>query len=395
MNSPALSPSGSALAMSGGGFRSTLFQVGALWRMNELGLLPDLKCVSGVSGGSIAAAQLGLAWKSLAFGQNKVGNPVTFKKAVVDPLMVFCSKTIDIPAAIDALVNPFKSGGQVLQESLQKDLFGDKKLSDLPGPTDGGPRFVFNATNLQTGVRFWTSREDLGDYQIGYTTNTAGISVALAVAASAAFPPIFTPLEFSLPPGPYTACVNPVNHHTMGVHVTDPGYHHVAQLCDGGTYDNLGLQELLNPIYETLWVSDASSAFVSYTNYLAQAHWYQPHMLVTLLRVIDTMMRSAEARRRSDFIDELKGKTVKGAYWGTTTSLTNAAPQNALPLNPAVVAKLSELDTMLRDFGEPIRQQLVNWGYAIADRQIRSWGMGPWPASAIPPKWPYPSQPLG
>ncbi len=36
---------GPTLAMSGGGFRSTLFQIGALARLNEFGLLPKLACL--------------------------------------------------------------------------------------------------------------------------------------------------------------------------------------------------------------------------------------------------------------------------------------------------------------------------------------------------------------
>jgi len=41
------------LALSGGGFRATLFHLGAFWRLNELGYLPNLDRVSSVSGGSI------------------------------------------------------------------------------------------------------------------------------------------------------------------------------------------------------------------------------------------------------------------------------------------------------------------------------------------------------
>ena len=43
------------LALSGGGFRATLFHLGTLWRLNELGYLPKLDRISSVSGGSIGA----------------------------------------------------------------------------------------------------------------------------------------------------------------------------------------------------------------------------------------------------------------------------------------------------------------------------------------------------
>src|SRR6059058_6076968 len=46
------------LAMSGGGFRATLFHLGTLWRLNELAHLPKVDRISSVSGGSITAGVL-------------------------------------------------------------------------------------------------------------------------------------------------------------------------------------------------------------------------------------------------------------------------------------------------------------------------------------------------
>src|SRR5438105_5519370 len=59
---------GIALCLSGGGFRAALFHLGALRRLNELGVLSTVETISSVSGGSIIAAYLaqelhsGLAW---------------------------------------------------------------------------------------------------------------------------------------------------------------------------------------------------------------------------------------------------------------------------------------------------------------------------------------------
>src|SRR3954451_11457744 len=58
---------GWALCLSGGGYRAMLFHTGVLWRLNDAGLLPQLKRVSSVSGGSIVAARLGLQWRHLGF----------------------------------------------------------------------------------------------------------------------------------------------------------------------------------------------------------------------------------------------------------------------------------------------------------------------------------------
>ena len=50
--------SGIALCLSGGGFRAAIFHLGALRRLNELGILSKIDTISSVSGGSILAAHL-------------------------------------------------------------------------------------------------------------------------------------------------------------------------------------------------------------------------------------------------------------------------------------------------------------------------------------------------
>ena len=44
-----------ALCLSGGGYRAMIYHVGVLMRLNELGLLPRLREIASVSGGSITA----------------------------------------------------------------------------------------------------------------------------------------------------------------------------------------------------------------------------------------------------------------------------------------------------------------------------------------------------
>src|SRR6516164_7850549 len=56
-----------SLSLSGGGYRAMVFHVGALWRLNQCGLLEKLKRISSVSGGSITAGVLGLCWNDLDF----------------------------------------------------------------------------------------------------------------------------------------------------------------------------------------------------------------------------------------------------------------------------------------------------------------------------------------
>ena len=63
MSIPAMQPAnppnnGIALCLSGGGYRAAIFHLGAVRWFNECGLLPRLKLVSCVSGGSILGAHL-------------------------------------------------------------------------------------------------------------------------------------------------------------------------------------------------------------------------------------------------------------------------------------------------------------------------------------------------
>src|SRR3989337_4461384 len=62
---PRGSRKGIGICLSGGGYRATLFHMGALRRLNELGVLAhrDLRTISSVSGGSITSAFLALAFK--------------------------------------------------------------------------------------------------------------------------------------------------------------------------------------------------------------------------------------------------------------------------------------------------------------------------------------------
>lgn len=86
---------GIGLALSGGGFRATLFHLGSIWRLNELGLLAKLDRVSSVSGGSITAGCLVANWRRLQWADGVVRN---FESAVVAPLRKFCSLNLDGPA---------------------------------------------------------------------------------------------------------------------------------------------------------------------------------------------------------------------------------------------------------------------------------------------------------
>lgn len=137
-----------ALALSGGGFRATLFHCGALLRLNELGYLGRIRRLSSVSGGSIAAGMLAAVWPRLRWQDGRVAN---LDEEVIQPLRAFCHRSIDKAAIGWGVLTPGKSIGDVLAD-IYDDLFEGVTLQQLPDE----PQFIVKATNLQTGrlVRF-------------------------------------------------------------------------------------------------------------------------------------------------------------------------------------------------------------------------------------------------
>ncbi len=130
--------------MSGGGYRSMLFHAGAIHRLNELGFLGTIDFVSSVSGGSIAAAHLGLRWSELTW---ETGVATNLEQVVVEPLLHLAGTTIDSRAVARAALQVGTAPGQALAREYRR-LFGDATLQDLPRV----PRFIITATNLQTAV---------------------------------------------------------------------------------------------------------------------------------------------------------------------------------------------------------------------------------------------------
>lgn len=151
---------GTALAMSGGGFRATLFHIGSLLRLNELGLLVTLARISSVSGGAITAGRLAIAWRRLVFVDGRATNLDT---ELVAPLRRFCGQHVDKQAIALGTLAPLRTIGDALSDIYDDELLEGTKIQDLPD----APQFVFNATNLQTGRLVRISKRRPADYRVG------------------------------------------------------------------------------------------------------------------------------------------------------------------------------------------------------------------------------------
>ena len=119
---------GVALCLSGGGYRAMLFHLGALWRLNHAGLLRGLVRVSSVSGGSITAGVLGLAWNRLQFNDGNIST--NLKELLIDPIRHLADDTIDQGSIIKGILLPRKTVADEIADAYRRHLL-ETQLSKI------------------------------------------------------------------------------------------------------------------------------------------------------------------------------------------------------------------------------------------------------------------------
>ncbi len=363
---------GIALCLSGGGYRAMLFHLGALWRLNELAYLPQLARISSVSGGSITAGLLGLKWSQLSFGANRVA--ANFDSEVVQPIRTLAGKTIDEVSIIGGILTPGTIAEKVA-DAYRKHLFGHATLQDLPADP---PRFVINATNVQSGALFRFSRPFLADYRVGLM-KTPSLELALAVAASSAFPPVLSPLKLEFPAGAWEP---PSGHEHEDLH-REPFLTDVV-LTDGGVYDNLGLETAWKR-YKTVLVSNGGGKMQPEEE--PKGDWARHSLRIN--DVIDNQVRSLRVRQ---VIGAFEASERKGTYWGIRTDIADYGLADALPCPLEKTLALAQTKTRLKRLEPVVQERLINWGYAVCDVAMRKWVE---PGATAPTRFPYPSSGVG
>ena len=341
------------IALSGGGFRATLFGLGSLWRLNDAGLLGRLDRVTSVSGGAILAGVLASRWRELQFVDGKASN---FERVISQPMQEFCSQTADVEAGLLGWVTPFRSAGDYLCRHYQDALFGDMKMHDLPARSlNQAPLFVFYATNMQTGRSFRFRQDYMADYRLGINS-TDNVPLATAVTASSAFPPIFSPVEIKTNPDAWR------DQAWDGDAGMLRRLREKMVLADGGIYDNMGLESLNESVK---LVSDAGAPF-SFDESPRQDYFSQ------LGRVRDILIDQTRALRKRQLIGDFELKRERGAYWGIDTAIGDYEVDGKLAVDNAITAKLETMSTRLASVAPDLQGHLINWGYALADAALRA-----------------------
>jgi len=360
------------LALSGGGYRASLFHLGALTRLHELGLLGQLTRISSVSGGSIVAGHL--AHAMLEHGIDGTLRFSDWEAEVARPFRRFVDR--------DARTGPFLKylfWGQLkptlrinaLRDDLEARLTS-RLLRELPTGGDS-TEFVFLATDMKYGTawrfeprRMFTYRDEQGDqFDVGDT------SIATAVAASACFPPLFGPMDV------------PVREDER------------VRLTDGGVYDNSGME----PVWKDeglVLVSDAGKPFSTKIprTYVGKA-----------MRYANIATEQVRAQRQRHLIGRFitakrLGRNFEGALWRLSSSKENfvdgASPEfmafyaeqsktwYGYDDTPGGVASthIQRVRTDLDRFIDRECKVLENHGYFFADLAIRRHLSANYPISA-------------
>ena len=351
---------GMALSVSGGGYRAMLFHLGSMWRLNEIGYLRQLKRISSVSGGSITAGALALAWNRLQF--DATGAATNFGD-VVRTIRKVGSTTIDVTSVLKGIFLPGSISDQVIAR-LDELVCHGATLQDLPDH----PRFVFNATNVQSGALWRFSRPYMRDWRVG-EVRAPKVKLAIAVTASAAFPPVLSPLRMTLDPSTFTP--------GSGKDLQRPPFTTEVFLTDGGVYDNLGLETVWKR-YQTVLVSDAGGLMAPLDR--PASDWGRHSK-----RVLDLLDHQVRNLRKRQIVGSLKAKVRSGAYWGIRTNIADYQLPDPLPCPYDKTIKLAEVATRLKGLDDEVQERLINWGYAVCDAAIRRHVAPNVPA----PKFPY------
>ena len=153
-------------------------------------------------------------------------------------------------------------------------------------------------------------------------------------------------------------------------------------LADGGIYDNMGLEALLDKV-DIVLVSDAGAPFE-----IDESPFEDD--LLQLGRVRDILIEQTRALRKRSLIGDFQAGLRQGAYWGIGTAIDDYEDDDALASDNPPSAALQDIPTRLKAFTAQEQGQLINWGYALTDTALRTrtelaldapqgWPVGAWP----------------
>ena len=236
------------MSLSGGGFRAAAFHLGSLSYLEHVGLLPQLRMLSTVSGGSFTGAKFALSQaENIPFEKffksfYSFMHSAELMKQSIDRLAAPTStapsgRNTYIMAMAQTYEETFLKGSDGRPASLGQILDADIPLQEV----------IINSTEFRHGLdfRFQKSTDPkarIGNAKVSIPKAEAGkIRLADAVAASGCFPGGFEPFafpdDFIWPEGKIPAAIRD--------RFSRDGCPWPLPLMDGGIYDNQGIGSII------------------------------------------------------------------------------------------------------------------------------------------------------
>lgn len=344
------------LALSGGGFRATLYHLGIVRFLKDADQLQYVTDIASASGGSILSAHLALNWdrytgddekfdeaaeEIVKFVQFDVRNRIVRRLPLQYPLRYLAKL---VPIDTDKL-----TPNAVLERYYRELLYGDRRLYELPDHPDvhilatdviNGGASVFNREGL-----FIKQRGDVDDTHVGATM----ASIPRVVGASSAFPGLFPPAKFSAD--------------DLGAR---EGQFTTEWFTDGGVYDNLGVRAFRwlttrDQQFDQILVSDAGKPFQCLTDAALG-------MIGQSMRASDILWDRVWQLERENF-----GQQDGYAFLPITEQV--GLEEDPTALHPVIQAEVQSIRTDLDRFSDLEINALAQHGYGVARKICHQIGL--------------------
>jgi len=364
------------LALSGGGFRASLFHLGVIRRLEELGIMENVSVVSAVSGGSIIAAFY-LSEMEKQLREDRLQGRPSDRVVLFEKIAEKFLKAVDHNLRTRALIytprfhpylffktlisQVFRSSAraELIQAEYDTFFFSGDTMDQLPVeraemalPKPGracvgtdepfyGPRLLLNTTSLLTGERRTFSRDTSSGIKDLKTSDKNVLPLSRVVGASSGVPVLFPPTSI------------------LG-----------DLLVDGGISDNQGVEGLLDPINEcnVILVSDASGQ-------MPVKHLLTPSATKVYGRVNEIF----QFQIRNKLLKQLQswgedpGKEIR--RFAFIHLLINLKSRNGMParVSTSILPALGRIRTDLDQFSPVESEALMYHGYTLIDAQLRQY----------------------
>lgn len=375
-----------ALALSGGGFRATVYHLGVMARLAEDQALEDVSFISTVSGGSLCA---GLVYALNQFTWPKSADYLTHIVPEARRLIT----SFDLQGALFWRVlgrfwTAFDTRADDLSALLRERWNITARLSDLPSY----PRWMINASCYESSKNWRFEHWRMGDYVFGYSNDTQ-LPLSDAIAASSGFPGLVGALKLKTidrkwfryasdakeeiavmaMPGAESGKTIPIDPPCPEVH-----------LWDGGVYDNHGLEGLMDN--DTGWregidfliVSDAAGRPKTDAKGQQVMEPYQPGYKALLHISSGIMMNQVRSLRTRAIIERFKNHKDKGVFLQTGSTCQSALRRAkkdpadierlcANTLSAEEAKEMAEMATVISKLEPEVFERLFRHGFEVAD----------------------------